>query len=350
MAAVLAPRFRRLADSLQGAIIVSRSRRRLGVILGLAGVLLVTPDAVATFPGQNGRIAFVSAEQEGCGDCGPDSEALWLVRPGARKRLISDEMPAGPRFSPNGHDLTFARSGAQGYDIWLARPPGRARRLAAGDLPTWSPDGTRLAFQTARAGLALIHPDGTGRRVLVASAYPESIAWSPQADSLAFSNGTDVFIVGADGTGLRRIADGHSVAWSARGDVSFLSGSNYDRAHLRAIGPDGTERLLARRVNDSWPWTPEPGYSWAPRGGRVVFGRGTAVYVRPATGGPAKRVLRRANWATWSPDGRRLLLLRGSRLMVGPAHGGRARVVARLPDPSFEADSLLLEADWQALP
>jgi Tol biopolymer transport system component len=234
-----------------------------------------------------------------------------------------------------------------GSNVWLVRDKPPARRLVAGDNPVWSPDGSRLAFTGPNGAVRVMRANGTRNRALVRVTYAESLAWSPTGRALAFSDGSNVFVVQANGTGLRQIAAGSSVSWSSRGHLSYIKAGDDGRPALYALRLGSTERLLASGLVA--PDVTEPSYAWAPRGGRVLFARRDGVYVVAAGGGEPERVVRGARWALWSPDERRLLFPRGLRLMTAPTRGGNPRPVARLPGPFSAGYTVLLSADWQAL-
>jgi hypothetical protein len=105
---------------------VSRS-----VVLALLILAIAAADALATFPGRNGRIAFVSAQYpDECGeDCSPDFEQIWIVKPGARKRLVSNATRLScTAFSPNGRQLAVSLD----FKISIIRTKGPAKRLGRG--------------------------------------------------------------------------------------------------------------------------------------------------------------------------------------------------------------------------
>ena len=80
-------------------------------------------------------------------------------------------------------------------------------------LPSWSPDGSRLAFTSNRDGnpeLYVMNADGTDvQRLTDNPAIDTSPTWSPTGAQIAFtsdrSGRPQIYLVGVDGTGLRRI-------------------------------------------------------------------------------------------------------------------------------------------------
>jgi len=88
--------------------------------------------------------------------------------------------------------------------------------------PTWSPDGTRLAYRRNSA-VEIVNRDGSGdRRVASGGHYSiyDSPAWSPDGEWIAYmsatptSNASKLLLVHPDGTGLHRVA----------GNISSLGG------------------------------------------------------------------------------------------------------------------------------
>jgi len=164
----------------------------------------------------------------------------------------------GPRWSPDGSWIAFQRGArlqhAEGKHIHVMRADGTGQRsLARGHGVVWAPDGRKLAFSRVMADqqgsitpadLFVIDRNGQALRRLTRVATSRwmtgpdrrakvavlGFAWAPHGDRLAFTQwqGNDfgpwvkgttaLYVVNADGTGLRRLVDPRP-AGGGRGDV-----------------------------------------------------------------------------------------------------------------------------------
>ena len=109
-------------------------------------------------------------------------------------------------------------------DIMLIRPNGEDETLLTrGDAPTWSPDGSRLAY-VHEGDIWTIDADGSDSRMLIANG--ESPSWSRDGGLIAFTREVPcgkpvcrerVFVVGAGGGEARGVgptfAGPRSIAW-----------------------------------------------------------------------------------------------------------------------------------------
>jgi Tol biopolymer transport system component len=106
-----------------------------------------------------------------------------------------------------------------------------ARRIATGALPDWSPDGKTIAYFARgcaptpdnKGRIRLVTP--TGRDVTPPTAPCNGIgpaghpvpAWSPDGRKIAVGTDSALYLMHADGTGLRQLQRGrlinHSPAW-----------------------------------------------------------------------------------------------------------------------------------------
>jgi TolB protein len=79
-------------------------------------------------------------------------------------------------------------------------------------------------------------------------------------------NGCDIYVIKADGTGLRRLTDGMEPAWSPDGKkVAF--GRWRDPRGLYVIDEDGSNETLV------FGWVAAKGPAWSPDGSRIAFTR-----------------------------------------------------------------------------
>lgn len=158
-----------------------------------------------------------------------------------------------PVWSPDGTQIAFQSERTGDNDIYVMDADGsNERRLTTSDYfdgqPTWSPDGRHIAFASTRSGRYQIWSmaaDGSDQRQLTnvfAALYP---SWSPFDNVVAFSGifghatedfFLDLFLMNADGTGIRQTAslgatDIHSVTWSPTGSHAAYVGTTWEEHH-----------------------------------------------------------------------------------------------------------------------
>ncbi len=143
-----------------------------------------------------------------------------------------------PKWSPDGRTLVFESTLDGRYSVYTIRADGTGlTRLTVNEFnneqPTWSPDGTHIAFSSDESGhldLFVMNADGTGRRRLTSmpgGGY-YGASFSPNGRWIVFQGRPDnalvrdrVYVVAADGTGLRMVSDSAYGAegprWSADG-------------------------------------------------------------------------------------------------------------------------------------
>ena len=135
--------------------------------------------------------------------------------------------------------------------------------------PTWSPDGNKIAFYDPSA-IYLINDDGTGRKELTGNITdPPQHAWSPDGERIAFVNRFDLYVINADGSGMRRLTntpgpeeEEASPTWSPDSEKIAFScpfkapaGSpGHGHTDLCVINADGTglKRIASNAVAASW--------------------------------------------------------------------------------------------------
>ena len=144
--------------------------------------------------------------------------------------LAASGSSGAPAFSPSGERLAFERP-ADGGIFVVAVEGGKSLRVTAGGATggardtaaTWSPDGARLAFTRVRAAheaaIFVVRADGSGLRRLTPWSLDASAAsWSPDGAKLVFESystphpgkSANLFTIRPDGRAMTQIT--HSAA------------------------------------------------------------------------------------------------------------------------------------------
>ena len=270
---------------------------------------------------------------------------------------------ATPALSPDGKELAFASGG----DIWIAPSSGGdAHLLVSGpseeSRPLYSPDGTRLAFQSTRTGANDIYvmtlATGSLQRITYSDGAITLDAWSHDSQWLYFTSSVndvagqgDIFRVhSTGGTPLEVSAerymnefesapspDGKSIVLAAKG-ISSSQWWRKGHAHidetelwLKPIAApsatDGGYKLLvAADTKHAWPMA-------APDGKTLYFmsdksGAENIWQLDLANPSAAKEITSfksgRCLWPTLSYDGKTILFERGFSVWKLDTHNGKA--------------------------
>jgi WD40-like Beta Propeller Repeat len=297
------------------------------VVLAATAVIcaLLSAPAEATFPGENGRIAY-------------DRNAFFWTDGG------SDGEPQLDFFS----------------HVHTMNPDGSGRRLFAGyaEEPRFSPDGGRIAYQdylwriwtksTSSGQKSLLIPRLRGEFMY----YP---AWSPSGQRLMFSfelgDGLFLHTVGLDGTRMHRLRIGYESDWSVRNRIVF----------------EGPERLATMAPGGGHLRRLRVGFSprWSPDGRRIVFSRplsrGRRAIATMRADGSYVRTLTDGPWdgsPVWSPDGKYIAYVHRNqkkafeKIIVMRTNGKGHRTVLKVhrgPHLVDPVHRVVEDLDWQPL-
>jgi len=223
--------------------------------------------ATAFYPSisPDGNTIYFSSRQSG------NFELYSVSVNGGKAKQLTDNIGSlyAPELSPNGEWILFTN---QGDGLWLMRPDGKNPHALTNrdDIdPTWSLDGSMIAFASSRAGdrqLFVMNADGNNIRQVTNLDYMGGrSSFSPDGKKLAFYRGPNgdhnIYVINIDGTGLVQLTNGGDnlgPSWSLDGNwiafTSFRDGNN----EIYIIHPDGTglTRLTNTSISD---WQPRWG-------------------------------------------------------------------------------------------
>jgi len=227
----------------------------------------------------SGRIAF------------DNHEDVWTIDADGTNVIRLTDSPGpdfDPSWSPDGTRIAFRSERSGDPEIWMMDADGSDQhRLAAGLSPAWSPDGSKIAYSSPGTilcppgrglectGLAIMNADGSGQHRVPNTVGGEYPTWSPDGKRIAFnSNMTGehvMYIVDPDGSNLvdlSAVGEGWQVDWSPDGS-SIIFASGRDQAtdgydDIYVMRPDGSN---IRRLTNLKAYTP----AWSPDGEHVVF-------------------------------------------------------------------------------
>lgn len=148
---------------------------------------------------------------------------LFIYELGTGRRTMTSYrqgINSGANFDPDRKHIYLTISQGKSPDIYKMSTEGAiVNKLTNGPMgainvePAISPDGSKLAFSSDRAGRPMIYvmnSDGSNvKRITFAGAFNSSPAWSPDGSKIAFaaqdSGNFDIFVMNADGTGMIRL-------------------------------------------------------------------------------------------------------------------------------------------------
>jgi Tol biopolymer transport system component len=286
-------------------------------------------------------IAALSLVAAGCTD--DDAKKNWAS--------ACTELELAPVSTLGAHAFTVGRRAGSELVVRGAGSTGR-RRLTKQRSPhdyvseiAWSPDSARIAYTGGTGGWA----DNAYDDVWVVSAKggrPERLThsyeddwhpvWSPDGTKIAFDRQDDgynwVYVVNADGTGLRRLTPNFnwSPAWTSDGRISYLNSRG-----IWVMNADGTHKRLFTRAKLDITGYSSVAPAWSPDGTHVAYSTGDVLWVLNADGTGRRKIYGNRQGGTgtptWSPDSLRITWTQGGEgdyeIYVAKVDGSEVRQV-----------------------
>lgn len=267
------------------------------------------------------------------------------VAGGAEKRLISGPQYGwGLAWTPDGRAIVFAKAGWLASSGWLwkiARNGGEPERLQFGQEGTEpSIRGNRLVYARQFANLNIwrrsldsFHSSGPAYKFIASTTIESGPQFSPDGSRIAFestrSGAYEIWICRSDGSNLIQLTHFNSVTgtprWSPDGGQIVFDTRSSGNADIFVMDSRGgsIRRLTSEPSTDVVP-------SWSGDGNWIYFASDRngswEVWKMPSTHGPAVQVTRHGGFAAFeSPDGKFLYYAKGPTvpgLWRVPTRGG----------------------------
>jgi len=172
----------------------------------------------SAFPGRiNGRIVY---NDQSCALVLANPDGTGLVR---LAETGAPDLTIGASWSPDGKLIAYSKlNGQSGADIFVIAPDASGQReitfTAGNDIdPTWSGDGSRIAFETNRNGNSDIYSvaaDGSDPQQLTSSPLDElDPSWSAAGNKIAYTvqsadkNSREIWVMNGDGSGKTQLTN-----------------------------------------------------------------------------------------------------------------------------------------------
>jgi Tol biopolymer transport system component len=242
---------------------------------------------------------------------------------------------AFPAWSPDSSKLVFQSNRSGEWHLYTMKPDGSDLRDLTPNLkdcrnPSFSPDGSKIVFYSAMSGNDEIYVMGAGggapRNLTNNPARDIHPHWAPDGKSILFNSlrddpdAFDIYQMNADGSGVKRLT-----ATKEDETCAQLSPDGKHLVFLRGFGNGNNDIIVSdpdakNAVNlSNTPFNAEGWPSWSPDGKRILYSSDRpgvyVIYVVNVDGSDLRALTDRMATsedarAVWSPDGSKIAFTR----------------------------------------
>jgi len=201
--------------------------------------------------------------------------ALYIKNLADKKTSVASK--SGVSISPgwrNNNEVATTLSFECDQEIYLIKPDGAISRRVTYSRgidvsPTFSPDGSKMAFVSSRNGAPQIFvqnlQSGEARRLTFNGRYNTQPSWSPAGDKIVYSTmeskgQIDLFVINSDGSDLKQLTknsgENEHPSWSPDGGMIVFSSTRQGKKKLFVMNSTGENqrRLLQGEGEEMQPF------------------------------------------------------------------------------------------------
>ncbi len=294
------------------------------------------PPTPTADPALGGKLTFYERDSDGTYD-------LYAMNANgsSRVRLSTGLKTQGePKWNPDSNSILFAAmpysNTQQIFHLRLVagavKPSNLSNNSYDETFPSWSPDGSRIAFASNRTGgyqVYTMKPDGSDVQPLTLSqkyGYSGWPVWSPDGKRIAYTAGgtpdqTEIYVINADGSSAQQLTHHNTLVarplWSPDGNRILYTfqkvvSDNQARFNVYIINADGSG-LHALTTGDTVDRNPV----WSPDSSRIAFNsnlgdnRTDEVFtISPDASGLIQLTHGGGLYPSYSPDGKYIVYAR----------------------------------------
>jgi hypothetical protein len=270
----------------------------------------------------------------------------WLALPAVALAgfLVSFSVASGGAFPGDNGKLAYTC----GANVCTVGPSGSGKTtlLTGATDPSWSGDGTQLAYVDATNGVSVADADGNGRAALGAGSASTEPTFSPDAQRVAYVRAGDLWSILSSTLGQEQhLTTGSATdadpAYSPDGsELAFArdSGSGYDIWTLD-LGSSTLQHVTTASGNERHP-------TWSPDGSTIVYSASSNghLFSVSAAGGTPTDLNVSGTDPTYAPDGTKIAYIDASGHLVEIS----TTVAASPTVTSLDSSGTFSDPDWQS--